>query len=205
VMAIMPAHGSSAPAPSSTRHTSRTRAHARDRTPAWYLGTTTPAGSTYSSSLTPLSWLRIPFHSWMCGIYPTIRIPTTTSPTHNTHTTTPVHSWTCGFLPSIRIPATTRTCSAGEGPSKAGAEGCARGALLQGTGQYDRQHLTVQLRAVTRGGAGPHTAPTQSRHHRHTGRRGGWQGTGNGGRLRGGGWYDATHGRCTGQTPHWKK
>ena len=26
------------------------------------------------------TWLRIPFHSWMCGVLPTIRIPTTTTP-----------------------------------------------------------------------------------------------------------------------------
>jgi hypothetical protein len=31
------------------------------------------------ASLFPLSWLRIPSHSWMHGLKPTIRIPTTTA------------------------------------------------------------------------------------------------------------------------------
>jgi hypothetical protein len=38
--------------------------------------------STFESSLFPLSWLRIPFHSWMCGFQPTTIPPHT----HNTHT-----------------------------------------------------------------------------------------------------------------------
>jgi hypothetical protein len=35
--------------------------------------------STFESSLFPRSWLRIPFHSLMCGLWPTTRIPTTTT------------------------------------------------------------------------------------------------------------------------------
>ncbi len=60
--------------------------------------------STSESSLFRLSWLRIPFHSWMCGLKLTKRIPTTTLHHHNSAQAVPavptVHAPVPGRVPS---------------------------------------------------------------------------------------------------------
>ena len=47
---------------------------------------TSPTHPRVPPSRFPLSWLRIPFHSWMWGIEPTTRIPTTTRTLSSTTT-----------------------------------------------------------------------------------------------------------------------